>query len=222
MSGDRNKDQNKDQGKNQSQEIRIIEAVLFAASEPLDEASLAAHLPEGADVAALLEQVRGLYAGRGIVLSQRGGRWLFHTAEDLSAVLERHKQTPRRLSRAALETLATIAYHQPITRAEIEDVRGVSLSSGTLDRLLEIGWVKILGKRDVLGHPVIYGTSDEFLQHFGLNTIDDLPNLEELRATGLMEKTPPMLNQTLNQTLNQAPDAQEDDPPSDSNVEQAV
>ncbi len=194
----------------QSQEIRIIEAVLFAASEPLDEASLAAHLPEGADVAALLDKVRDLYVGRGIVLGQRGGCWLFHTAEDLSGALERHKKTQRRLSRAALETLATIAYHQPITRAEIEDVRGVTLSSGTLDRLLEIGWVKILGKRDVLGHPVIYGTSDEFLQHFGIASKDDLPNLDELRATGLMEKIPPML------------DTSDDDASSPSDVEQAV
>ncbi len=180
----------------QNQELRIIEAVLFAASEPLDEASLAAHLPEGADVPALLEQLSALYAGRGIVLAQRGGRWLFHTAEDLSAVLERHKKTPRRLSRAALETLATIAYHQPITRAEIEDIRGVSLSAGTLDKLLEIGWIKMLGKRDVLGHPVIYGTSSSFLQHFGLASIDDLPNLDELRAAGLIEITPPMLKES--------------------------
>ena len=176
-----------------SQELRIIEAVLFAALEPLDEESIAAHLPETADVKSLLRELEALYADRGIRLAQRGGRWLFHTAEDLSPLLSRYKEAPRRLSRAALEMLAVIAYHQPITRAEIEDVRGVSLSPGTLDKLLEIGWIKMMGKREVPGHPTIYGTTNRFLQHFGLQTIKDLPDIEELRASGMMEKIPPML-----------------------------
>lgn len=176
-------------------ELRILEAVLFAALEPLDEESLSLHLSGEADVKALLAELKTLYEQRGIVLEKRGGRWLFHTAPDLSGLLERYKETSRKLSRAALEVLAIIAYHQPITRAEIEDIRGVSLSSGTLDILMEIGWVKIQGKRDVIGHPTIYGTSDAFLQHFDINKIDELPDLEELRATGLMEKIPPMLQQ---------------------------
>jgi len=187
-----------------SQDLRILEAVLFAAVEPLDEASLAAHLSEGASLAALLSELGQLYEGRGICLAQRGGRWLFHTAEDLRPHLERYQETPRRLSRAALEILAIIAYHQPITRAEIEDIRSVSLSPGTLDKLLEIGWIKMLGKREVPGRPVIYGTSDSFLQHFGLATIKDLPDIEELRASGLMEKEPPMLKEA--QVLEEAPE----------------
>lgn len=176
-------------------ELRILEAVLFAALEPLDEESIAAHLPEGGDVKALLGELQELYASRGVQLAQRGGRWLFHTAEDLSPLLSLYKETPRRLSRAALEVLAIIAYHPSITRAEIEDIRGVSLSSGTLDILMEISWVKILGKRDVLGHPTIYGTTDAFLQHFGIEKLDHLPDLEELKAAGLMERIPPQLQQ---------------------------
>ena len=175
------------------QELRILEAVLFAALEPLDEASLKAHLPEGSEVKKLLEELKVLYAERGVHLAQRGGRWLFHTAEDLSQILAQFKETPRRLSKAALEVLAIIAYHQNITRAEIEEVRGVSLSSGTLDILMEIGWVKISGKRDVLGHPTIYSTTEAFLQHFGLDTIKSLPDLEELKGAGLLEKIPPQL-----------------------------
>ncbi len=174
-------------------ELRTLEAVLFAAAEPLDQESLTAHLPEGAPLNELLAELQAQYSGHGIELAARGGRWLFQTTADLQPLLERYKETPRRLSRAALEVLAIIAYHPSSTRAEIEDIRGVSLSSGTLDILMEIEWVKILGKRDVLGHPTIYGTTDTFLQHFGINKIEDLPDIEELKAAGLMEKVHPQV-----------------------------
>ena len=169
----------------------MVEALLFAASEPIDAESLAARLPEGADVDALIARVRETYAGRGVTLVCVGGRWAFRTAPDLAFLLRREVETPRRLSRAAIETLAIIAYHQPVTRAEIEEVRGVSLSRGSLDLLLEAGWIKPRGRRRTPGRPVTYGTTDAFLDHFGLERIDDLPGLDELKAAGLLEAMPP-------------------------------
>lgn len=169
------------------EKLRVLEAVLFAASEPLDEAYLAEHIPQGEDISALIEELQAFYASRGINLVRTAGKWAFRTAEDLSFVLQRHAVEQRRLSRAALETLSIIAYHQPVTRAEIEEIRGVATSKGTLDVLLETGWIKLRGRRRVPGRPITYGTTPAFLEHFGFDAIDDLPGLEELKGAGLLE-----------------------------------
>lgn len=173
------------------EKLRVLEALLFAASEPLDERYLAEHVPEGEDITALIEELQAFYAGRGINLVRTAGKWAFRTAEDLSFVLQRHAVEQRRLSRAALETLSIIAYHQPVTRAEIEEIRGVATSKGTLDVLLETGWIKLRGRRRVPGRPITYGTTQEFLEHFGFDSVDDLPGLEELKGAGLLEGTLP-------------------------------
>lgn len=183
--------------------IRMAEALLFAAAEPLDEATLRKRLPRGTRVPAVLAALEDIYRSRGVVLKKVAGRWAFMTSPDLQHMLEEHRQVQRKLSRAALETLAIIAYHQPCTRAEIEDIRGVSLSKGTLDLLMEIDWVKVRGRRRVPGRPVTYGTTDEFLVHFGLESADALPGIEELRASGLLEALPasggiPMPGESLN------------------------
>jgi segregation and condensation protein B len=167
--------------------LRMAEALLFAATEPLDVASLNARLPEGADVPALLEQLSAHYANRGVNLVRVAGKWALRTAPDLHFLLQEHRQRSRKLSRAALETLAITAYHQPVTRAEIEDVRGVSLSKGTLDLLMELGWVRIRGRRRTPGRPVTYGTTEGFLEHFSFQNVKDLPGLDELKAAGLLE-----------------------------------
>jgi segregation and condensation protein B len=169
------------------QRLRILEALLFAAAEPLDEKRLAGALKEGGDVGALLIELQAWYAERGINLVRVAGKWTFRTAEDLSFVLERHATEERRLSKAALETLAIIAYHQPVTRAEIEEIRGVSTSAGTLDILLETRWVRPRGRRRAPGRPLTYGTTEEFLGHFGLDSIKDLPGLAELKGAGLLD-----------------------------------
>jgi segregation and condensation protein B len=171
--------------------LRILEALLFAASEPLDEAHLAQHLKSGDDVRALLDELKGLYAGRGINLVRVAGKWAFRTAEDLAYLLERHTVEERRLSKAALETLAIIAYHQPVTRAEIEDIRGVETSKGTLDILLETNWVRPRGRRRAPGKPLTYGTTSAFLEHFSLDAIKDLPGLAELKGAGLLDANLP-------------------------------
>ena len=176
-----------------AEHLRMIEALLFAAEEPLDEASLAARLPDGADVPELIAELTSRYEGRGVNLMRLGGKWQLRTAADLRYLLEQHRQEPRRLSRAGLETLAIIAYHQPITRAEIEEVRGVGLSKGTLDILMEIGWVRPRGRKRVPGRPITYGTTDRFLEHFGLEDLKSLPGLEELKAAGLLDGEPPPL-----------------------------
>ncbi len=167
--------------------LRMMEALLFAATEPLDIASLAARLPDGADVPALLAELSEFYENRGVNLVQVAGKWALRTAPDLHFLLEEHRQQTRKLSRAALETLAITAYHQPVTRAEIEEVRGVSLSKGTLDLLMELGWVRIRGRRRTPGRPVTYGTTEGFLEHFGFQSTKDLPGLDELKAAGLLE-----------------------------------
>jgi segregation and condensation protein B len=169
------------------QQIRLLEAMIFASAEPVPEAGLAARLPEGTDVAGLLQELSGLYANRGVTLVHVDGKWAFRTAADLGQRLQIEQKVNRRLSRAALETLAVIAYHQPVTRAEIEEVRGVALSKGTLDTLLEIGWVRPKGRRRTPGRPVTWVTSDAFLDHFGLETVEALPGVEELRAAGLLD-----------------------------------
>lgn len=171
--------------------LRVIEALLFAAAEPLSEKVLSEHMPEGEDVGALLEELQTFYAGRGINLVRVAGKWAFRTAEDLAFLLERYAVEERRLSRAALETLAIIAYHQPVTRAEIEEIRGVSTSKGTLDVLLETGWIKLRGRRRVPGRPITYGTTEAFLSHFGFDEIKDLPGLGELKGAGLLDSNLP-------------------------------
>ena len=175
----------------QGYQRRVVEALLFAASEPISEAQLAECLAEGAEVAPLLEELQREYAGRGVNLLKIAGKWTFRTAEDLSFLLRREAVEQKKLSRPALETLAIIAYHQPVTRAEIEEVRGVSVSKGTVDALMELGWVRMRGRRRVPGRPVTYGTTEEFMSHFGLSDIKDLPGLRELKGAGLLDANVP-------------------------------
>lgn len=171
----------------QKNHMRIVEAALFAATSPLDEAALARHLPEGTNVAALVKQLQAEYAGRGVTLNRVAGKWAFRTADDLAYILERHATEERKLSRAALETLSIIAYHQPVTRAEVEEIRGVTTSKGTLDVLLETHWIRPRGRRRAPGRPVTYGTTEAFLDHFGFESIKDLPGLAELKGAGLLD-----------------------------------
>jgi segregation and condensation protein B len=167
--------------------LRIAEALLFASAEPFSVEELAGRLPEGVDAGAILEELSAQYANRGVNLVRVAGRWAFRTASDLSFVLSRDVVEQKKLSRAAMETLAIVAYHQPVTRAEIEEIRGVATSKGTLDLLLETGWVRLRGRRRAPGRPVTYGTTPAFLDHFGLDAIDDLPGLEELKGAGFLE-----------------------------------
>lgn len=174
--------------------LRIIEALLFASKEPLDANSLLAYLGEGADIGALLLTLQSRYASHGVNLVRRADKWAFRTAEDLGFLLRREEQETRPLSRAALETLAIIAYHQPATRAEIEEVRGVATGKGTIDLLLEAGWIRMRGRRRTPGRPVTYGTTEAFLDHFGLEALSDLPGLDELKGSGLLSnRLPPTL-----------------------------
>ncbi|VVS97848.1 SMC-Scp complex subunit ScpB [Erythrobacter sp. EC-HK427] len=165
---------------------RAVEACLFAAEEPLTAEAISAHLGD-ADVRAALAELQAAYAGRGVVLVERGKRWQFQTAPDLAHLLRREKEQVRKLSRAATEVLAIIAYHEPVSRAEIESIRGVQTSPGTLDVLMEAGWVRAAGRREVPGRPVIYATTPDFLSHFGLESRKDLPGLDELKAAGLLD-----------------------------------
>ena len=167
--------------------LRLLEAILFASAEPIGEKALANRLPEGADLTGLLEELRGLYANRGMHLIQIEDRWAFRTAPDLADKLQIETEVTRKLSRAAIETMAIIAYQQPITRAEVEEIRGVALSRGTLDTLLEAGWIRPKGRRQTPGRPVTWVTTDAFLDHFGLESREALPGLEELRAAGLLD-----------------------------------
>ena len=170
-----------------AQQLRVIEAMLFAATEPLGLDKLAAFLPEGADCEGLLADLESNYANRGVNIVKINGKYSLRTAPDVAFVLRREQVQQKRLSKAALETLAIVAYHQPVTRAEIEDIRGVAISKGTLDMLLEIGWIKMRGRRKTPGRPVTYGTTEAFMRHFGLNEITDLPGLQELKAAGLLD-----------------------------------
>jgi segregation and condensation protein B len=174
-----------------AEELRILEAILFAADEPLDEKVLAVRLPAGIDAQALLLQLQKEYAARGVNLVRVGGKWSLRTASDLAWLLTHETVVTRKLSRAALETLAIVAYHQPVTRAEIEEIRGVTTSKGTLDVLLETGWIRLRGRRKAPGRPVTYGTTEAFMSHFGLDALADLPGLDELKGAGLMEKSLP-------------------------------
>lgn len=172
--------------------LRVAEALLFAAAEPLDESELARRMPEGVALREVLDELKRQYAGRGVNLVRVNNRWMFRTASDLSWLMSREAVEPRKLSRAALETLAICAYHQPVTRAEIEQIRGVAVAKGTIDVLLETGWVRMRGRRRAPGRPITYGTTDEFLLHFGLERVGDLPGLDELRGAGLLDgRLPP-------------------------------
>ena len=172
------------------QPIRLIEAILFASAEPVTERALINRIPEGADVPALLKELQEHYAERGVNLCHVGGSWAFRTSPDLANALTKEVKVARRLSRAAMETLAILAYHQPVTRAEIEEIRGVGLSKGTLDTLFELGWIRPRGRRRTPGRPVTWGTTDGFLDHFGIESVADLPGMEELKATGLLDRRP--------------------------------
>jgi segregation and condensation protein B len=174
------------------EELRLLEAMLFASAEPLDETTLAARLPAEVDLPAALTRLQEDYAIRGVNLVRVGGKWTFRTASDLSWLLSKETIETRKLSRAAIETLAIIAYHQPVTRTEIEDIRGVSTSKGSVDVLLQTGWIRPRGRRKAPGRPVTYGTTDTFLSHFGLDALDDLPGVEELKGSGLLDgRLPP-------------------------------
>ncbi|HMN37270.1 MAG TPA: SMC-Scp complex subunit ScpB [Hyphomicrobium sp.] len=173
------------------EKLRRLEAILFASSQPLDEKSLQACVDSDDNIAALLGELQNAYGDRGVNLVRIAGKWLFRTAEDLSFLLERETAEERKLSKAALETLAIIAYHQPVTRAEIEEIRGVSISPGTLDLLMETAWIRPRGRRRAPGRPITYGTTELFLTHFGLDQIKDLPGLAELKASGLLDANLP-------------------------------
>lgn len=173
------------------EKLRRLEAMLFASSDPLDAKTLARGLDPGDDVNALLAELQAEYKDRGVTLTRVAGRWQFRTADDLSYLLERQQKEERRLSKAALETLAIIAYHQPVTRAEIEEIRGVTTSPGTLDVLMETGWIRPRGRRRAPGRPLTYGTTEEFLVHFGLDSVKDLPGLADLKAAGLLDANLP-------------------------------
>ncbi len=171
--------------------LRMIEALLFAAGEPLDQKALSTSLPEGADVPGLVTALQADYEKRGVNLCCVAGKYQFRTASDLAFLLRKEQPEQKRLSKAAIETLAIIAYHQPVTRAEIEDIRGVAMSKGTIDTLMEVGWVKIRGRKRTPGRPVTYGTSEAFLVQFGLESVGHLPGLDELKAAGFLEAIPP-------------------------------
>jgi len=173
-----------------TEHLRILEAVLFAATEPLDDASIKTRMPEDADLQALLIELQEQYAPRGVNLVRVNDRWMLRTATDLAQYLRTEVTLPRKLSRAGIETLAIIAYHQPITRAEIEDIRGVTVSRGTIDTLLEAGWIRPGKRRETPGQPLTWLTSGDFLVHFGLESLDALPGIEELKAAGLLDKRP--------------------------------
>lgn len=171
--------------------LRVIEALLFASSEPLAPSEMQEFLGEGADIDALFAQLQENYADRGVNLVKRGNKWAFRTAEDLSFLLRRERTETKAPTRATLETLSIIAYHQPTTRAEIEEIRGVATGRGTLDILMEAGWIRMRGRRRTPGRPVTYGTTENFLDHFGLENLSDLPGLEELKGAGLLSSRLP-------------------------------
>ena len=173
-----------------AQQLRLVEALLFAAAEPLDEEALARHFGDVADIPELLGELAERYGRRGVNLVRLAGGWAFSTAPDLAPKLRIERPVVRKLSRAAVETLAVIAYHQPVTRAEIEEIRGVALAKGTIDTLMEAGWVHPKGRRAAPGRPLLWVTTPGFLVHFGLDSLSELPNLDELRSTGLLDLVP--------------------------------
>ncbi|HXD02142.1 MAG TPA: SMC-Scp complex subunit ScpB [Novosphingobium sp.] len=191
--------------------LRLLEAILFASTEPLGEKELAGRMPEGADINGLLQELKDQYANRGVHLLAFEDRWAFRTAPDLAPKFHIEREVVRKMSRAAIETLAIIAYHQPVTRAEIEEIRGVVISKGTLDMLLEIGWIKPKGRRETPGRPVTWATTDAFLEHFGLESCDALPGVEELKAAGLLDARATVATLGTQGLPNGAPVAEEED-----------
>ena len=192
--------------------LRLLEALLFASENPIPEKVIADRLPEGVDIQTLLRKLTAMYKNRGVNLVKAGKNWAFRTAPDVRAQLVVEKEMTRKLSRAAVETLAIVAYHQPITRAEIEEIRGVSVSRGTLDVLLEASWIRPRGRRRTPGRPVTWGTTESFLDHFGLEGLDDLPGLDDLKASGLIDKRPAIQTLTTrgNVALKKDPDMLEE------------
>ncbi len=178
-------------GKEMQEQMRIVEAIVFASTEPVTEKAIVERLPEGTEVKPILEELQRAYMARGVNLMKVGNCWAFRTADDLSFLLQKEAVESKKLSRAALEVMAIIAYHQPVTRAEIEEIRGVATSKGTLDVLLETGWVRMRGRRKTPGRPVTYGTTLEFLDQFGLEELRDLPGMEELKGAGLLRSEVP-------------------------------
>ena len=176
---------------NLNDQLRAVEALLFASSDPLDEKTLTEILPKNADIEKILEKIQELYKGRGVELTKVNNKWMFKTASDLSFIMQKEAKVQKKLSKAGLETLSIIAYHQPVSRAEIEEIRGVSVSLGTIDALLELNWIRIKGRRKAPGNPITYGTTEEFLVHFDLSNIRDLPGLDELKSTGLLDSNLP-------------------------------
>ena len=174
-----------------SDQIRAVEALLFASSDPLDEKTLKDMLPVDTDIEEIMNNLLNLYKGRGVELKKVNNKWMFKTASDLSFIMQKEAKIQKKLSKAALETLSIIAYHQPVSRAEIEEIRGVTVSPGTIDTLMEINWVKIKGRRKTPGNPITYGTTDEFLVHFDLENTKELPGLDELKSTGLLDSNLP-------------------------------
>jgi len=174
-----------------SDQIRAVEALLFAASDPLDEKTLKDMLPVDTDIEKIMNNLLCQYKGRGVELKRVNNKWMFKTASDLSFIMQKEAKIQKKLSKAALETLSIIAYHQPVSRAEIEEIRGVTVSSGTIDTLMEINWVKIKGRRKTPGNPITYSTTDEFLVHFDLENTKQLPGLDELKSTGLLDSNLP-------------------------------
>lgn len=173
-----------------AEDLRLLEALLFASAEPLSPAAMRERLPENADLGGMLAQLQKTYEGRGVALVETGGSWAFRTASDLGESLKLERQVQRKMSRAALETLAIIAYHQPVTRAEIENIRGVATSKGTIDVLMETGWIRPGRRREAPGRPLTWVTTTAFLDHFGLESMMDLPGLDELKASGLLDRRP--------------------------------
>jgi segregation and condensation protein B len=183
-----------------AQRLRLVEALLFAADTPLEETVLVQYFDDQVDVGELLQELVVGYAGRGVNLVRLAGGWAFRTAPDLAVKLRIERPVTRKLSRAAVETLAVIAYHQPVTRAEIEEIRGVALGKGTIDTLMEAGWVRPRGRRASPGRPLLWVTTPEFLVHFGLDTLNELPGVDELRAAGLLDATPAVLGELTSET----------------------
>lgn len=198
------------------QQLRLMEAILFAAAEPVGESTLAERMPDDADIDGLIQELQEVYANRGVNLVQVGKMWAFHTAADLSNFMTVEREVPRKLSRAAIETLAIIAYHQPITRAEVEEIRSVALSRGTLDILLEAQWIKPKGRRRAPGKPVTWGTTDNFLAEFGLDDLSALPGIDELKAAGLLDRRPGLGTIAMQQSEAEIPDDEEEEDEQDS------
>jgi segregation and condensation protein B len=183
-----------------AQRLRLVEALLFAAATPLEETVLAQYFDDEVDVGELLQELVEGYAGRGVNLVRLAGGWAFRTAPDLAVKLRIERPVTRKLSRAAVETLAVIAYHQPVTRAEVEEIRGVALGKGTIDTLMEAGWVRPRGRRASPGRPLLWITTPNFLAHFGLDSLNELPGVDELRAAGLLDATPAVLGELTSET----------------------